>query len=299
MTSKSNIVQLGFKPAQEDQLGIELMSIEELKRRAPPEHFLRLQRADFFRLIGVLSGRTDIMVDFTTHPARQGSWLLIRPGQVMRYDFSRPWTGWMAALRPESVFTGPRGTSTDELDLVRQLEDMPCHSTLNPSQHAAVCSAFELMLADSQLTAGVEVRNELMRLQMASSLLHLSVWQSMGSAPQSPNSPTLTHFKRFRQTLELAFFRQHQVQHYADSLGLSEKSLTRACQAGSGMPTKAYIAQRLGLEAKRLLAHTVLPVQAIADQLGFDEATNFVKFFRKEVGVTPLAFRKQHNAPQP
>jgi AraC-like DNA-binding protein len=205
----------------------------------------------------------------------------------------------MAALRPESVFAGPRGTSTDELDLVRRLEDMACHSTLNTSQHAAVCSAFELMLADSQLTAGVEVRNELIRLQMASSLLHLSVWQSMGSASQSPSSPTLTHFKRFRHTLELEFFRQHQVQHYADSLGLSEKSLTRACLAGSGMPAKAYIAQRLGLEAKRLLAHTVFPVQVIADQLGFDEATNFVKFFRKEVGATPLAFRKQHNALQP
>jgi AraC-like DNA-binding protein len=34
-----------------------------------------------------------------------------------------------------------------------------------------------------------------------------------------------------------------------------------------------------------------LPVAAVGDQLGFDEATNFVKFFRRETGLTPGAFR--------
>jgi len=34
-----------------------------------------------------------------------------------------------------------------------------------------------------------------------------------------------------------------------------------------------------------------VPVSTIADQLGFDEATNFVEFFRREAGWTPGAFR--------
>jgi AraC-like DNA-binding protein len=56
------------------------------------------------------------------------------------------------------------------------------------------------------------------------------------------------------------------------------------------------ITDRLVLEAKRLLAHTLLPVAVIGDQLGFAEATNFVKFFRREAGSTPGAFRaKQRN----
>jgi len=36
-----------------------------------------------------------------------------------------------------------------------------------------------------------------------------------------------------------------------------------------------------------------LPVAAIGDQLGFAEATNFVKFFRRETGLTPGAFRAE------
>jgi AraC-like DNA-binding protein len=215
----------------------------------------------------------------------------------MRYDFSKPWTGWLAAMRPESVFSQLRVVSSDELDLARRLEDLACMSTLNPVQHDTLCGAFDLMYADSQRPEGIEIRNELMRLHMASTLMHLSVWQTIHPGPTHRSSPALTHFKRFRQRLEADYAFHHQVQYYAHTLGLSEKSLTRASLAGSGRPAKAYIAQRLSLEAKRLLAHTALPVQVIADQLGFDEPTNFVKFFRKEAGMTPLTFRQQHNTP--
>lgn len=100
-------------------------------------------------------------------------------------------------------------------------------------------------------------------------------------------------FRRFRHRLETDFASRHQVQHYAQALGMSDKTLSRVCVAATGMPAKAVINARLLLEAKRLLAHTAMPVQTVASQLGFDEATNFVKFFRKAGGATPLAFRKQ------
>jgi len=37
-----------------------------------------------------------------------------------------------------------------------------------------------------------------------------------------------------------------------------------------------------------------VPVATISDELGFDEATNFVKFFRRETEQTPRAFRAAH-----
>ena len=78
---------------------------------------------------------------------------------------------------------------------------------------------------------------------------------------------------------------------YAARLGCSEKSLTRAALQVTDRSAKTVITERLVLEAKRLLAHTLLPVATIGDQLGFAEATNFVKFFRRETGLTPGAFR--------
>jgi AraC-like DNA-binding protein len=76
-------------------------------------------------------------------------------------------------------------------------------------------------------------------------------------------------------------------------MGCSEKTLTRVCSAGAGVGAKAFIASRLALEAKRLLVHTEMPVAAVALRLGFDEATNFIKFFRSIEGCTPGDFRRQ------
>jgi AraC-like DNA-binding protein len=84
------------------------------------------------------------------------------------------------------------------------------------------------------------------------------------------------------------------VARYASLLGCSEKSLSRATYAVAQMSAKTLLVDRLVLEAKRMLAHSSSPVGAIALDLGFDEATNFVKFFRRETGMTPGAFRERH-----
>jgi AraC-like DNA-binding protein len=59
------------------------------------------------------------------------------------------------------------------------------------------------------------------------------------------------------------------------------------------MTAKRVIVERIVLEAKRLLARSALTVAAISHQLGFDEPTNFVKYFKRETGTTPAQFRAQ------
>lgn len=149
------------------------------------------------------------------------------------------------------------------------------------------------MQRDSTLNVDASLRNEMLRLQLASTLLRLSVWQEAHHAqPPAHRTANAIDFKRFQQQLEIDFAKHHQVQHYASALGLSEKSLGRLCVAAKGVSAKSWISQRLCLEAKRLLAYTSMSVQSIGHALGYEDASNFVKFFAKEAGVTPLAFRE-------
>lgn len=293
MTTTSTIVELGFHPPHDPRQDIELMSIADLQTRAPPAHFRQLQRADFFRFMGVTQGSASMMVDFSTWALTPGVWLLIRPGQVVRYDFSTPWEGWQAVFRPEALFASAGNADTDEVQLLRRMEDLACLSQLDAVQHAQMCQAFASMAADSALPCAMALRNTLLRLQLVAALLRLSLWQPLSASVPGQGGQALIHFKRFRLLLQSEFARQHQVQFYAQRLGMSEKNLSRASMAGAGISAKAYIARHLLLQAKRLLAHTHWPVQSIADQLGFDEATHFVKFFRKHQAMTPTAFRQQ------
>jgi AraC-like DNA-binding protein len=108
------------------------------------------------------------------------------------------------------------------------------------------------------------------------------------------DSSLIRHFRKFRQAAEHRFHEWHQISAYAKALGLSEKTLSRAAQEATGLSAKAYLSKRIALEAKRMLAYTRWPIAQVADKLGFDEATNFIKFFRREAGLAPNEFRKQH-----
>ena len=294
MRNSTNIQLLGFNPPNEPGLGIELLTIEELRKRGGAYGFSRPRRANFYRFITVTSGSTRPMVDFTPYPAQGKHWLLVRPGQVLQYDFSQTWSGWLLVFRPESLFNGARKSGVEELTLLQRMERLPNHGVLADEQSHIMRRTLKLIHADSHLAVRPETRNELMQFQLAGLLMRLSIWQDLAS-PQAPVVTSgLHHFKRFRQLLEQDFSHAHQVQHYAQHLGMSEKNLSRACMVGAGVSAKTYITQRVVLEAKRLLAHTNQPVQAIALELGFEDAANFGKFFKRVNASTPGAFRLTH-----
>jgi AraC-like DNA-binding protein len=67
--------------------------------------------------------------------------------------------------------------------------------------------------------------------------------------------------------------------------------VTRACLAATGRSAKQVVDDRVTLQARRLLAATEAPIADIGRQLGFPEPTNFGRFFHREVGTSPGAFR--------
>jgi AraC-like DNA-binding protein len=111
------------------------------------------------------------------------------------------------------------------------------------------------------------------------------------SHAELPPTSALLHFMRFQKIVEQRFSEWSQVDAYAKHLACTERSLTRATTKAVNMSAKAFISARINLEAKRLLAHTGLPVSVIAERLCFEEATHFSKFFKRNTGCTPTEFR--------
>lgn len=109
-----------------------------------------------------------------------------------------------------------------------------------------------------------------------------------------PLTSAQRRFERFRALLETNYNGWHLIGPYTDALGCTQKSLNRATQEATGLNAKDLISRRLTLEAKRLLVHTDRPIYLIAAGLGFDEATNFSKFFRKHAGQSPAQFREAY-----
>ncbi len=97
----------------------------------------------------------------------------------------------------------------------------------------------------------------------------------------------------FKELLNANFRSQKKVILYAKQLNVTTKRLNSATNKTLGINPKQMIDNRVMLEAKRLLAYTTESVKEIGFQLGFDESTNFIKFFRKQINLTPIEFRQK------
>ena len=234
------------------------------------------------------------MVDFKPIPCVPGSLLVLRPGQAHNYGADEAWDGWNVLFRPEFVL--PVSTPPRDLRLAVDMDRLPEHIVLGGAPLQTVTDSILQMREDTQSDAPLDDVHALLRHQLHALLTRLAILQGRQRAHEPVISPTLQRFKRFQQLVEECFARWHQVADYASHLGYTEKSLARAVEAAMGMTAKAFIAARVNLEAKRLLVHTDLTIASIADKLGFEEATNFSKFFKREAGCTPAEFRQRQRA---
>jgi AraC family transcriptional regulator, transcriptional activator of pobA len=87
-------------------------------------------------------------------------------------------------------------------------------------------------------------------------------------------------------------YQQHKpVSFYAEALDITPKHLNSLCRQYLHTTVADMQNARLLLESKRLLYFSSLSVKEIAYQLGFEDDSYFVRFFRRMTGTTPLQFR--------
>jgi AraC family transcriptional regulator, transcriptional activator of pobA len=97
--------------------------------------------------------------------------------------------------------------------------------------------------------------------------------------------------KRFYQLLEEKYQQNLTVTDYAGMLAVTPNHLTQTLKQLSGKTSLEIIKSKQLLEIKRLLVHTSLGVSEISNQMNFADQSYFTKFFKRETGVLPLAYR--------
>ncbi|TXT37686.1 MAG: transcriptional regulator [Comamonadaceae bacterium] len=291
MARHSDIPRVDFRPPEGYALDIEVFPANDWLNRVPEDHFRYPSRLDFHQLILVTQGQFGHTVDFQLQSMPTGSLLTMRPGQVQCFEANPPWDGWVVIFRPESVQSP---VEVGSLLLGLSIDDLPVQLVLEKASFEPVRQAMAQMHQDAKLTGPMPLVGALERAQLQALLMRLQIASEQLQAQSAIDSSLAKHFRKFRHATEQRFHEWHQISAYTQALGISEKTLSRATQEATGLSAKAYLSKRIALEAKRMLAYTRWPIAQVADKLGFDEASNFIKFFRREAGLAPSEFKKQH-----
>ena len=75
--------------------------------------------------------------------------------------------------------------------------------------------------------------------------------------------------------------------------GLSERSFKRRFLRATGMSPLEYVHSLRLEETKHILETTDLPIEAVANMVGYEDGSFFGRMFRRNVGLTPAQYRKR------
>ncbi len=281
-----------YQPATGYLLDLEIMPMSTLRARKGDDFLNTRERIEFHMIVFITENKCTHMVDLEQLECKPGSILVLHPGQIHSFDVSVKWQGWLILFRPEFLFPQGKESLLSKLNIVHQLEELPTQLQLENIQQNLLTDCITRMWHDTMLDANSSVLNTLLQNQLHALLNRLYLISSGCDRKPSIIPTNLHRYKRFRYAVEHNFHQWHKVSDYTNLLGYSEKSLSRLTNEVSGVSAKTFLSKRIALEAKRYLSNTELSVTNIADKLGFDEVTNFTKFFKREAGCSPRSFRR-------
>lgn len=135
---------------------------------------------------------------------------------------------------------------------------------------------------------------------MQTARINLIDWHAVGQQP-------FARLARTRQVEDAVIARCQGwiAQHYAEPApvaamvrlsGLAERSFKRRFQQATGMSPLEYVHTLRLEEAKHLLETGDQPVEAVAAEVGYEDAGFFSRLFRRKVNLTPAQYRRRFGA---
>ncbi|HEX9894768.1 MAG TPA: helix-turn-helix transcriptional regulator [Gemmatimonadales bacterium] len=243
----------------------------------------------FYDILFVTSGRGWFWLDTYRHPVTPAQVFFTTPGQVRRWeveDLDGLCLFFPAAFLEEFF--------NDSLFLHRlpYFHVPEARGALSLGQPAANALRRHLLAMRRELRVLRPDSVHLLRARLYEILITLSRQYSSqrgGASQLVPHGMAL----RFRELVERDASRHHGVAWYARELGVTPGHLNVLTRRHLGRGAKEVIAERLALQARRMLLYSEKSAAQVGFGLGFQDPSYFTRFFRRETGRSPSAFRRE------
>ena len=248
-------------------------------------------RAEFYHIFWIQKGTAEYLVDFEPVKVKANSFLFVNKDRVQAIDTTSKHDGKLL-LFTDNFF------SKNEADnkylhstiLFNDLLDIPVINVKNNQPLQTIFFAIERELTEENDAYHYDLLHNLLH-----NLLLLAERERRKQGfTEIAKGADLDYTVLFRDLVAAQFKTIKSVSGYASQMNVSEKRLTNATTKTMGKSPKTIIDERVMLEAKRLLIHTNLSIKEIGYDLGFEEPTNFIKYFRKHTDKTPIGFRETY-----
>ena len=270
---------------QQTTLGVEIVDLKKimtLKDKA-----LNAHRLDFYQIIVITKGRGIHEVDFQKIAYSENTVIPVALGQVQRFTFNENLEGYAILFTPDFLIK-------EDLDYSYLFDFTIFLHTINPVSsiaNQAVYTLIDEMISEQQKELAfnsIEYQRNLLKNFL------IQIERNKRERTDILCNDSLELFLKFRKLLEEHVNYKVRVLDLCQQLNISEKQLNASIKRNQNTTAKKYIEDRILLEIKRLLVYSTLSIKEIAYEIGFEDPTNFTKYFKTRMKVLPTEYRQQN-----
>ena len=276
-----------FRPFVDKQIPFIIGSFSQMgamAQSASPHHH------EFYELVFLTGGEGRHLIDFESYKLEPPMFFFVSPRQVHFWKLHQPLEGFTMLFPEEFLIFPAFGLHhAHAFTFFHSVGQAPylCLGPQNARELGALLLSMEQEYRQAESHHTSVLRAYLHVLIVRIQRLYTSTTRDVHSVTAS------SMVRQFKQLVSENFRSERSVRRYAAKIGVSAGHLSDTIKAVTGLSPGRIIRQEIALEAKRLLAHTQLTAAEIGYRLNFEDPAYFGRFFKREGGQSPAAFRQQ------
>lgn len=286
--SKKKLPQLLFKDDLE-LIGFEILTMKSFYEKYDASLLIPPKVLKFYEILFIEHGEGEHYIDFETYNFKKGSILFVGKNQVHSWQKHRSSSGYIILFTENFLYK-------NQLQFNELTYSYPYNTALySPLTNMGNKDYFNTFLSlirlihDEYTSVTYPFRPEVLQTLLRTLILKV---KSQLLPIETINDDKKALFIEFQKILDQNIFHTRNAIDYVNMLGCSNHQLNSVVRKFTNKSIKVFIDAILILHAKRLLADTRNNISEVSYLLGFDETTNFAKFFKKHTNQTPSYFKK-------
>lgn len=273
------------------ELGKQNLYINTFQNHLKAHSFIeKPHRHNFYLLVLFTHGSGTHEIDFTKYTIKPGSLFVLQPGQIHHWQLSDDIEGYIFFYSQESYNLYFGNKKIEDYPFYQSVMNQP-EIIFHTNELVAILPYFDLMIRESQ-SSHPKKEEKLLNLL---DCIHIEIARKYLAEVTHTTHSYNYKIQQLEQLLEQYYTIEKLPSFYAEKMNITLKHLNRISKTILNQTITELIANRVVLEAKRLLTDASKTINQVADNLGFENYSYFTRLFKKQTGMTPGEFRKKVN----
>lgn len=242
-----------------------------------------------YTVFWIKQGVEAITIDRERFLAQPNSIFFVVRGATARLDYGSDPKGWILRFSDDIFRDVTRSLIIKDADIFSSFGQVP-RIILSPRIGGRVAGIAEMIdeLMGSQL-----LNREIAIASLLRTLLIYCDSECNVRIADDNSTAKVQIVTQYKDLVAKRYTETHRVSDYARMLNITPKYLNQVTREILGVTAKSIIHEQLTIQARRELKFSDDDIKQIAFRLGFSEPFHFSKYFKRQVGCSPSAYRRQ------